>query len=39
VRKTFTAVLLAASALGVAASPAAADDKPAWIARSDQYTR
>ena len=37
--KHLTAVLLAASALIVASSPASAETKPAWIARSDQYTQ
>jgi hypothetical protein len=38
-RIEFTAALLAAGALVVAPLPAAADAKPAWIARSDQYTQ
>jgi uncharacterized protein (DUF885 family) len=37
--KHLTAALLAAGALIAAPCPASADDKPAWIARSDQYTQ
>ncbi|HEY7807628.1 MAG TPA: DUF885 domain-containing protein [Croceibacterium sp.] len=37
--KHLTAWLLAAGAVIVSSSPAAAEGKPAWIARSDQYTQ
>jgi hypothetical protein len=38
-KKHQTAALLAAGAVIVSSSPAVAEGKPAWIARSDQYTQ